>query len=714
MECLQLAGVDERVCRDLHRIFYNGIPALCQAEATEENFAAYYKYGNHSTVDDEPEKTYQAMVKDARKGFTLLLDDRATLLMLHSHLTPQGVVDLNNLYKSPRPIFDSSFRPEPWCWAINDWTSPDNEPPLTFSTAELEFMVWLYNLRVTYPNLEIYLADDDISGAFRLMKYHPNLVSMHSSRQCGYCVVNTGGTFGDNTNPSNFDPLGLGQRQLAHYLWTAASSAVSTITPYLPALNLAPLPTSADVAAFRPADQDTTNPGVLSEDGSRKPPPYNMHVDDALYADVGMYIVHTICVSILALFWLLGFPTNPLVPSPLSVNKFESFYNHQRKMVGRKFNSRTLSVGLLDYKLDQLQVLLREWLEKPSFNLLEVATLLGILENHTRYARWARCWFFTLQNAVRFILHGRFKIVNRIFNRSGRTATLCHQLPALLANRLHTILARDKAQLLWSTKQRHAVTSEIRASLEHLLAYTTDTTDPWDVPLGLIIPRDHHLSSRGDTSFAGGGAYCSTFCFWFDIAWSPRTIKGATRTKTSSDEYVHINGLEFIVVILQLAAVLTRLEDCDAGISDPAVYFPAGIPNIPVWLVESDNVVSVMWERKATSASLQRQGLVSVCAELLRRRHIRTCCEHLAGTLNVVADDISRNDFSLSFPARIDKLYKVHPTLSTLDFFQPSPELLQVLTLRLFSRLNPVPCLLPTRLGQFLRVDSTASVSVVL
>ena len=128
------------------------------------------------------------------------------------------------------------------------------------------------------------MADDDISGAFRLMKHHPNLVSMHSSRQCGHCVVNTGATFGDNTNPSNFNPLGLGRRQLAHYLWTAASSAVSTMTPYLPALNLAPLPTSADVAAFRPTDRDTTNPGILSEDGSRKPPPYNMHVDDTLYA----------------------------------------------------------------------------------------------------------------------------------------------------------------------------------------------------------------------------------------------------------------------------------------------------------------------------------------------------------------------------------------------------------------------------------------------
>ena len=113
MERLELAGVDARVRSDLQRISYDGIPALCCADATEENFLAYYHYGYHSTVDEEPEKTHSAMVKDARKGFTLLLDKRAILLMLYCHLTPQGVVDLNTPYKSPRPIFDSSFRPEP-------------------------------------------------------------------------------------------------------------------------------------------------------------------------------------------------------------------------------------------------------------------------------------------------------------------------------------------------------------------------------------------------------------------------------------------------------------------------------------------------------------------------------------------------------------------------------------------------------------------------
>ena len=122
------------------------------------------------------------MVKDNRKGFTLLFDQRVTALMLHCHLTPQGIVDLLSQFKNPRPIFDSSFRPHPWCFAINDWTTKDTEPPLTFAGAEMGFMIWLYNLRVSYPQSEIYIADDDISGAFRLCKCHPNLMSMHSSR----------------------------------------------------------------------------------------------------------------------------------------------------------------------------------------------------------------------------------------------------------------------------------------------------------------------------------------------------------------------------------------------------------------------------------------------------------------------------------------------------------------------------------------------------
>ena len=103
-----------------------------------------------------------------------------------------------------------------------------------------------------------------------------------------------------------------------------------------------------------------------------------------------------------------------------------------------------------------------------------------------------------------------------------------------------------------------------------------------------------------------------------------------------------------------------------------------------------------------------------MCAELLRRAEAHTMCHHLAGVLNLVADDISRNDFSLSFPVRTQQLFLKHPCLVSLDHFQPSPELLQLLMSRLFSRHNPVPCVLPSALGQFLPAGSTTSISVTM
>jgi hypothetical protein len=77
--------------------------------------------------------------------------------------------------------------------------------------------------------------------------------------------------------------------------------------------------------------------------------------------------------------------------------------------MGRQFNSRRLSVGLLPYKRERLAILLRHWMAAPSYSLLEIAQLLGTLENHTKYARWARCWFSALQNHVRQALHVRYQ-----------------------------------------------------------------------------------------------------------------------------------------------------------------------------------------------------------------------------------------------------------------------------------------------------------------
>lgn len=95
---------------------------------------------------------YKAMVTNNKKGFVILLDPRLLLFVLDCHLTPQGIVDLNTLHKNrPCSIFHSGFYPDPWCSAIDDWTHKDNEPHLAFAEAEMGFMVWLCDLRLSHP-----------------------------------------------------------------------------------------------------------------------------------------------------------------------------------------------------------------------------------------------------------------------------------------------------------------------------------------------------------------------------------------------------------------------------------------------------------------------------------------------------------------------------------------------------------------------------------
>jgi hypothetical protein len=166
--------VDDGTFGHVRRLYTQGAPAFCNAESSEANFQAYLKYGNHSSVYDDVEKTRKTLTKVLNRGYCMLLDKRMVYFTLNCHVTPQGLIDLHHKTKDPRPIFDSSFRPHPWCYAINDWTSKTNEPPITFPEAWTTYLQWLYNLRISYPDREIYPGDDDVSGAYRHMKYHPN------------------------------------------------------------------------------------------------------------------------------------------------------------------------------------------------------------------------------------------------------------------------------------------------------------------------------------------------------------------------------------------------------------------------------------------------------------------------------------------------------------------------------------------------------------
>ena len=101
----------------------------------------------------------------------------------------------------------------PWSQTNNNWTSKESEPELHFPGAFERFCTWIWNLRITYPTVKIYLVDDDIQAAFRLMSYHPNMISMHGFQILARIIFYCRATFDDGSSPPNFDPIAVARQQ---------------------------------------------------------------------------------------------------------------------------------------------------------------------------------------------------------------------------------------------------------------------------------------------------------------------------------------------------------------------------------------------------------------------------------------------------------------------------------------------------------------------
>ena len=81
------------------------------------------------------------------------------------------------------------------------------EPTITFAHVWHDHLVHIYNLRISFPDTELYIAEDDVAGAFCQPKYHPNIISANAFNIGHYLFVPTGKTFGDWDSPSNWEPI---------------------------------------------------------------------------------------------------------------------------------------------------------------------------------------------------------------------------------------------------------------------------------------------------------------------------------------------------------------------------------------------------------------------------------------------------------------------------------------------------------------------------
>ena len=126
-------------------------------------------------------------------------------------------------------------------------------------------------MRITYPNEPIYIGDDEVKNAFRLIKINPAVVSMHGFVADGYLGFSTGQTFGANYSPQNFEHLVRGRSQQARHLWLhEAKQCLRKCKQYMDQLQMNP--NKDDTRPFAQANTDSQNMGMLDDNGNRLPP----------------------------------------------------------------------------------------------------------------------------------------------------------------------------------------------------------------------------------------------------------------------------------------------------------------------------------------------------------------------------------------------------------------------------------------------------------
>ncbi len=336
--------VDDETNSDIARILILGCPASINAHFSRTQVEAYRRYGNHKTIQSNPGLMEKAMTKeDARDNIYTVYQDLA-IFVPHINYTPQGL--LVKPGKKDRLINDSSFQLDRVSIPYNAFTNKRLEPRITFGPAFTTLLTDIYNYPISFPSNEIYLASDDITGAFRLLKFNLSVVSSKAIQFGDNLHFAVAQTFGDTTSPPNWDPFSRATCQVARHLLSTPDS-IPPQDHYMSHVSISD-PLALKPIQFTQVIHDRFNPGKIDQNGCTLPPNYAMHIDDKIYADISQErILLAVRAAITANDLVLGTQDALVKPDATDFDKLIAEpISFKRILLGKEINTRTLMVSL--------------------------------------------------------------------------------------------------------------------------------------------------------------------------------------------------------------------------------------------------------------------------------------------------------------------------------------------------------------------------------
>ena len=541
------------------RVLSGHSPRRLFGEGTDANLREYLEYGNHASVDGEDAAfaVNKVVDKDDRAQFVVTLPRWMWRFIPHLHLTPLGLLLKGG---KARLLFDARFRPSPESFSLNDVTRASDELPVAYGTAFVRHLRQIFNLRISFPAEDILLWDDDVKGAFRLAKYHPDVAAAFSFAFGEHLFVPVGNTFGSNTSPQTFDVVAAARSRLAHFLAGASRRGIHPSTSFsIEDRIVFPAPPPAVSGLFTPAVADDRNPGVPVFMGTAPPAPHNMFVDDNLVANIRGCILADINASIESLFLLLGFPEEALRPMAIAMDKFvDRPLSHLRLQLGFMIDTRSMRVFL---PLSKVEALLQQLdlfcVRRMTFLPLEAAALLGVLVHASTVCPWARHVTIALRRDLCAALRA-----SKAALESARGAA--PPLPAALPRREKYWHAGVFARRMWRPRKGAFLSSESATDVRWLRqCFRSCAPSELGAFIHALVPRAPEFAATAGSSVTASGASLWGSSVSLDAHWSvgiPADIAARVvvrRLPSSPSASISLQELDFASILLAVAAVMS-------------------------------------------------------------------------------------------------------------------------------------------------------------
>jgi hypothetical protein len=680
------------------RVMTVGCPISMNVEISRDNALQYWRGGNNESIKKNLPKVKKTMNKENKNKFTAPLSGWSWRFIPHLFFTPIHL--LQKPGKKDRIIYDAAFRHTADSIPINMMTEDASTAELRclFGLVKLRLYTRIYNLRITYPMLEIILHANDVKSCFRQLKHHPDCMGAFSFIIDDILFLQLGLTFGSDFSPASWEVV----RQIIEILAESLFDDKSLRTKHRKYLDRMQWQKSlgSKKAKFTVATKDELNKGVLDEHGNPVNTPHDMFVDDDVYADIydeaRERMEQAAAASIEAIFITLGESDLSSRQDPISFDKFEEMMvAWSNRVLGVDINTRRLAVRTpVEYVEATIKILQDTWHDgRHSFTIFEAESMTGRLGYIAETSPWLRFMMSCMHTSIARAL-GATRI-HLMLNSSGFRAMLKaakrnlkpvqgnprddrstsqHRGKPSLHNkeiRRQSFASSQAARAIHRSRKTFPITMAMRKELTIICeALSSPWIDMWR-PLGHLIKREPSGIGYSDSSLHAAGGYSLCMGFWWYIEW-PKAIHECTLKfvyNNKEGKLISINALEYASLIINYVAASYVLAKVCPSPGDPH----------PVVLLYADNSTAESWLIKASKSSHAGRALGYIQAAFMINNPVGTNVGHVPSEDNEIADKISRIASESVLLAGMQEIYKKHPSLTYCQRFHPNAELISLI-----------------------------------